>query len=183
MGKIDWQRQVSEHNIRPMPTSDIVQILLAHDRWATGQILTACQKLGEDDFHRQFEIGPGSLHMTTTHILGAMGTWIATLKGHPITPRLDQDGQRRTPDQLLAILDATAPQLAQEAHRLPLSDTVSRTREGKTHQFTRGAVIAHVVTHGMHHRAQCLNMLRHLGVKPLPPGSVAEWSRLVDSAT
>jgi uncharacterized damage-inducible protein DinB len=34
------------------------------------------------------------------------------------------------------------------------------------------------MTHGMHHRAQCLNMLRRLGVQPLPPSSVAEWTWL-----
>jgi uncharacterized damage-inducible protein DinB len=28
----------------------------------------------------------------------------------------------------------------------------------------------------MHHRAQCLNMLRHLGVTPLPASSVTEWT-------
>jgi uncharacterized damage-inducible protein DinB len=28
----------------------------------------------------------------------------------------------------------------------------------------------------MHHRAQCLNMLRKLGVTPLPKSSVAEWT-------
>ena len=35
-------------------------------------------------------------------------------------------------------------------------------------QATRKALgaepLVHVTTHGMHHRAQCLNMLRHLGV-------------------
>jgi uncharacterized damage-inducible protein DinB len=38
-----------------------------------------------------------------------------------------------------------------------------------------------VTTHAMHHRAQCLNMLRHLGVTPLPPSSVAEWTWLADT--
>jgi uncharacterized damage-inducible protein DinB len=37
-------------------------------------------------------------------------------------------------------------------------------------------VLTHVTTHGMHHRAQCLNMLRQLGVTPLPPSSVTEWT-------
>lgn len=31
-------------------------------------------------------------------------------------------------------------------------------------RFEIGAALVHVTTHGMHHRAQCLNMLRHLGV-------------------
>jgi len=49
-------------------------------------------------------------------------------------------------------------------------------RDGRTFDITRGAVVAHVTTHGMHHRAQCLNMLRQLGVSPLPPSSVVEWT-------
>ena len=42
----------------------------------------------------------------------------------------------------------------------------------------RAAVLTHVATHGMHHRAQCLNMLRRLDVQPLPPSSVSEWTWL-----
>ena len=41
---------------------------------------------------------------------------------------------------------------------------------------TRGVVVTHVATHGMHHRAQCPNMLRQVGVEKLPPSSVVEWS-------
>ena len=41
-------------------------------------------------------------------------------------------------------------------------------------------VITHIATHGTHHRAQCLNMLRRLGVHPLPQSSVAEWTRAAD---
>ena len=51
-------------------------------------------------------------------------------------------------------------------------------RDGRTADFTRGAILTHVTTHAMHHRAQCLNMLRHLGVTPLPPSSVTEWTWL-----
>ena len=41
--------------------------------------------------------------------------------------------------------------------------------------------LTHITTHGTHHRAQCLNMLRQLGVTPLPPSSVAEWTWLGDA--
>ena len=47
--------------------------------------------------------------------------------------------------------------------------------------MTRGATIVHVTTHGTHHRAQCLNILRQLGVTPLPPSSVAEWTWMGES--
>jgi uncharacterized damage-inducible protein DinB len=55
-----------------------------------------------------------------------------------------------------------------------------RVRDGRTIELTRGAVLAQVVTHGMHHRAQCLNMLRQLGVTPLPASSVVEWAVMGD---
>jgi uncharacterized damage-inducible protein DinB len=165
-----------------MPTSDPLQILLSHDQWATTQLLTACRPLTPEQFHRRFDIGPGSLHDTLTHILGAMRTWTETLAGTDPRPRLESDGQHRTPDQLLSLLDEITHEFQSQAHRLPLSDlTTRRLRDGRTLQITRGAALMQVTTHAMHHRAQCLNMLRHLGVTPLPPSSVAEWTWLADT--
>jgi uncharacterized damage-inducible protein DinB len=167
---------------RPVPESDCLQILLSHDRWATAQILDACRKLPADQFHRRFDIGPGSLHDTLTHIAGAMRTWTETLAGQEPRPRLEVDGQRRTPEQLLSLLEEVWQEFSAEGRRRPIEEMVSRrTRDGKTLHLTRGAVLTHVTTHGMHHRAQCLNMLRQLGVKPLPPSSVAEWTWLGDT--
>ena len=160
-----------------MPESDCLQILLSHDRWATTQLLGACGKLTADQFHRRFEIGPGSLHDTLTHIVGSMRAWTETLAGQEPRPRLETDGQRRTPEQLHSLFQEAWQEFAAESRRLSLEETVTRrTRDGKTFQITRGAVLVQVTTHGMHHRAQCLNMLRQLGVQPLPPSSVAEWT-------
>jgi uncharacterized damage-inducible protein DinB len=161
-----------------MPTSNPMDILLAHDRWATGLILAECAKLTPEQFHQRFEMGPGSLHDTTTHILAAMRAWDDLLAGRESRPRLE--GAKRTLAELTRMLDEIANEFAAVARAHPLDSIVSRVRDGKTYTFTRGAVITHVTTHGMHHRAQCLNMLRHLGVKPLPPSSVAEWTWLAD---
>ena len=165
-----------------MPASDPLSILLAHDRWATRQILDACTKLTHDQFHQRFDLGPGSLHDTLTHILGAMRTWTHSLAHQELGPRLEQDPPR-SPAELLTLLDQCSNDFESEATRLPLDATISRIREGHTFTFTRGAVLTHVATHGMHHRAQCLNMLRQLGVKPLPPSSIAEWTRIADIST
>ena len=165
-----------------MPESDPLQILLSHDRWATVQILDACGRLTDEQFHRRFEIGPGSLHDTLTHVGGAMRAWTETLAGVAPRPRLESDGQRRTPEQLRSVLEEAWAEFSTQARRRPLDEVVSRTtKDGKTRQYTRGAVVAQVVTHAMHHRAQCLNMLRQLGVTPLPPSSVAEWTWLGDT--
>jgi uncharacterized damage-inducible protein DinB len=162
-----------------MPESDPLQILLTHDRWATTQILDACAKLTEDQFHRRFDIGLGSLHDTLTHIVGVVRAIGETLAGAEPTPRLETDGQRRSPEQLRSLLDESSRVFAAEARRRPLDEMITRrTRDGRTLHMTRGAILVHVATHGMHHRAQSLNMLRQLGVTPLPPSSVVEWTWL-----
>ena len=160
-----------------MPASDPLQILLAHDRWATEQLLAACGRLTEAQFHHRFDIGPGSLHAASTHVIGAMRTWSDTLAETPVRPRIEDDGEQRTPAQLLKLLDETCRAFAAEAGRRPVEEQVTRQmRTGRVATFTRGLIVSHVITHGMHHRAQCLNMLRHLGVDPLPPSSVTEWT-------
>ena len=160
-----------------MPKTDLLQILLSHDQWATVQVLDVCEKLSPEQLHRRFEIGPGSLHDTLTHIVGAMRAWTETLAGAEPRPRLEQDGQRRTPEQLRALLDESCRDFAEAARRRPLGEIVTRRmRDGNSFEITRGAAVAQVTTHAMHHRAQCLNMLRQLGVTPLPGVSVVEWT-------
>jgi uncharacterized damage-inducible protein DinB len=162
-----------------MAESDPVSILLSHDRWATDQILEVCGKLTDEQFHQRFEMGMGSLHANLNHMLAAMRAWTDTLRAADPRPRLDADGQRRTPAELKAIAATSCDDLLAEARRLPVSDKVTRKlRDGRTIELTRGTVLTHVATHGMHHRAQCLNMLRQLGVSPLPPSSVVEWAML-----
>jgi uncharacterized damage-inducible protein DinB len=164
-----------------MAESDPLEILLLHDRWATGQILDACGGLSVDQFHRRFEIGPGSLHDALTHIVGAMRAWTETLAGVEGRPRLEGDGERRTVEQLRVLYAEAWEAFAFEARRRPVEEMVTRrTRDGRSIEMTRGAVVVHVATHGVHHRAQCLNMLRGLGVRELPGVGVVDWSWMGD---
>jgi uncharacterized damage-inducible protein DinB len=160
-----------------MPISDPLEILLITNRWATHKILDACVPLSTEQFHRRFEMGPGSLHDTTTHILGAMRIWIDRLAERPEVARIDMGGVKRTVVELRPLLDELSAELSEVAHKYPLDQTITVSRGGKTYTFVRGGALTHVLTHGTHHRAQCLNMLRHLGVSPLPPSSVVEWMR------
>jgi uncharacterized damage-inducible protein DinB len=156
-------------------TTSPVDILLSHDRWATAQLLEACAALSDEQFHRRFDIGPGSLHDTTTHIVGAMRRWGDMLAGREQRPRLE--GTRRSVAELQALSDEISSDFAATARKYPPEEIVSGTRDGRTYTFPRGVVITHVATHGMHHRAQCLNMLRQLGVQPLPASDVIQWAR------
>ncbi len=161
-----------------MATSNPADILLTHDRWATDNILDACASLPQDDFHKSFEMGPGSLHDTLTHMLAAMQAWGDMLAERPIRERLE--GETRTIEQLKAMHEEIAEDFAATIKAHPLDGSVTAERRGQSFTFLRGGILTHVTTHGMHHRAQCLNMLRQLGVEKLPPNSVVEWMLMVD---
>ena len=163
-----------------MASSDPILILLAHNHWATREVLDACAGLTEEQFHRRFDMGLGSLHDTTTHILGAMRGWGDLLGGRPQRARLE--GEKRTAAELLMLLDELGADLQASATSHPVYEEVTGERGGEPYTFTRGAVLTHLITHGDHHRAQCVNMLRQIGVDPVPRSSVMEWARVVDQA-
>lgn len=161
-----------------MPATNPLDILLAHNHWATRNVLDACSPLSIEQFHRRFEIGLGSLHDTFAHMIGAINIWLDVLAER--TPRPISDGKTRGVPDYLMLLDAVCAELDEAARAQPLTDVMTRVREGRTFKYTRAVIFTHVTTHGMHHRAQAINMLRHLGVAPLPKSSVAEWSLAVD---
>jgi uncharacterized damage-inducible protein DinB len=164
-----------------MAHSDPLTILVETNSWATRNLIETCRPLSHDQFHKKFEMGLGSLHATITHILGAMRGWGDMLAGREQRERLEAGGER-TADQLLELFEEIDRDFRAAANAHPVDGVATSERGGKSYSFTRGGVLTHVTTHGMHHRAQCLNMLRQLGVERLPQSAVVEWMRFVDGA-
>lgn len=181
-------------------SSDVVRIQIAADAWGTRLILKLCRSLTHDQFHQRFPIGLGSLHDTITHIISAKRRWTDRLAERPVRPmlhtvpefpHLSGEKKDRTVDELVALLDESERDLASVATQLRdrLGTTLSLDWPGKdgtkTYTFTRAAVLVHLSTHGAHHRAQCLNMLRHLNVPglsdKLPDPSAVDWQAETES--
>lgn len=157
------------------PTSDAYGILLGHNRWATRTLLERCAELSEAQFHEKFDIGPGSLHDTLTHIIGAILRWADRIDGRELKPsiegRVPGSGQpmtRRTVPQLTILLEIACVDFAAvvERARPCLAEVRTWTFGDESYRFNVAAAIIHVTNHGMHHRAQCMNMLKRLG-KPV----------------
>ena len=144
--------------------------------------------LPEEQFHRRFDIGPGSLHDTLLHIVGAMQRWSDRIGGVQLRPSPEAEKRRRSPGELLELLDAAQSDLAAAAREASagqgLDSTITVTFPGERPMaFTRAAALVHVTTHGMHHRAQALNMLRQLGRNDLLDCiDVLDWSLAQESA-
>ncbi len=163
-----------------MPLSDPVEILVAHNQWATKKIIEACANLTPKQMEQTFEMGPGCLQKSLVHILGAMQGWGDMLAGREQRPRLENSSQSLA--AMTSLLQQLSEDILASTQNHPSNESVTGERGGRSFTFKRGAVITHVMTHGMHHRAQCLNMLRHLGVDPLPPSSIMEWTMMGESS-
>ncbi|MCC6320610.1 MAG: DinB family protein [Phycisphaerales bacterium] len=162
----------------------VLSSLLGHNQWATRIILEDCAKLSQSQWDQEFEIGPGSLRKTMTHIVGAMQRWTDRISEARLRESLEDDGHRYDPLELADKLEVISEQLGLVAADVERSNGWERpisfaTSEGQMYRFTRGAAMAHVLTHGMHHRAQALNMRRRLGLAPLGLDlDVVEWEAM-----
>ena len=159
-----------------MACSDPVEILVSHNQWSTRQIFDACENLTQEQMEQPFDIGPGSLKKTLVHILGAMQGWGDMLAGREQRPRLEIENHSLM--SMKSLLKQLSEDILASTQNHSVNEAVTGERGGRSYTFKRGAVITHLMTHGMHHRAQCLNMLRHLGVDPLPHSSILEWTTM-----
>jgi len=160
---------------------DILDRLIAHNEWATRELIERCGKLSSEEYHREMEIGLCTLHKTCAHIVGVMFVW-----GNMIAT--DSPGEVRDlskvcagPEELLQELSKAHSCLTDAASGVRSENRLDEIleqvhpRTKMRYRCTRGSMITHVLTHGMHHRAQVLQMLRQLGETELPDVDVLEW--------
>ncbi|MGE0480977.1 MAG: DinB family protein [Phycisphaerae bacterium] len=144
-----------------------IRELFAYNDWARQRLLDASAALADDALDRPFQMGQGTLRKTLHHLYAAERVWLDRWLG-VVTPP-----DRRVADRApLAALAADQHALAAERDRFiaalrddELSRPVTYTNlRGETNTFELGRLLLHVCNHGVHHRAQALNMLRRLGV-------------------
>ncbi len=119
------------------------------------------------------------MHATLLHIVGTMQRWADRIRGGEVRPSPEAEPRVRTPDELERELEIAHADLTTAARSVVdagrLDELMEMTFQGRRYEFTRGTAITHVLTHGMHHRAQVFNMLRQLGRLPAIDGDAIEW--------
>ena len=156
---------------------EFADIQLRHSHWSTRRIIESCAALPHESFMKPFEIGAGSLQAVLSHVLEAMGFYVDVFgeQRYEIGGSFDYtepEGfveRASTATGQLELIDEVGP--AQRDAALALLD-----RKGQAGlvwwpnvkaMVPVSASIAQVLDHSSYHRAQCNNMLRHVGAEPL----------------
>ena len=153
----------------------ILDRLLTHDAWTTRQLLLACRRVSDEQMNYRFELDDRTLGETLEHIVAAMERHTDVLLQRPTMHNtlLRSDA---SVDSLLKRLTAVAKDFADVSLKIDregrADDMVEGQQEGK--RVSLGGEIAHVITHGMHHRAQAMDMMRHFGIDVIE-GDVLSW--------
>jgi uncharacterized damage-inducible protein DinB len=155
----------------------ILEKLLRHDAWTTRLLLTRAASLPDAALDAPFDMGHRTLRRTFRHIIGNMECWCDLMLGRP------QRSEPRTPDNsiaaLLARLDIVAAELVVFGESFSASgrddDVFTDYLDNPPRKKSVATALVHVATHGMHHRAQCLWMMRQVGLRDLPEGDVFSW--------
>lgn len=135
--------------------------------WATEQLLVVCERLDSAQFEQEFPIGLGSLGVTLRHIVGAIDRWADRLHPDEHDPEGRSVSDERSPSELRIDLTRADEKLRAAIDRILGADALEEIMDftlpdGQGFQFTRGSAIVHILSHGVHHRAQCLWMLKQL---------------------
>lgn len=142
--------------------------------------LTAAQR------HQPLPIGQGSVWQSLVHFYVAEFVWIEALEGNanpglpaeilgdPLGSRLSDcpDEALKRLTEMWTGLEARWVDYLSRLTESSLDDDVHKTKSGAQPEIIlgtkRGDVLLHVCTHAHYTTAQVVNMLRSLGVTPLP---------------
>lgn len=144
---------------------DTIRTILRYSDWANGRAIAAAEPLGDDALDRTFEMGVGSLRRTLIHILNGESVWLA--RWRQLEPAWPSESEQVSPTEVGRRLAAMYPE--RDAFLATLRDTdlarVQRYRDSRGSLFdaTLGDMLFQACNHSIHHRAQAVNMLRHVG--------------------
>jgi len=170
---------VSEQVV-PSPPWDLgtIRAYYRYNDWAQQRVLAAAEPLGDVDLDRPFEIGLGTLRRTLLHLRDAEQWWLDNWT-RDAPGAFAQLPESTTMAELKGVFTQTAA--ARNAHLAGLTNealqrvTAAEVRPGVRLRFRLGETMLQLCAHGTHHRAQALNMLRHVAAPTPPLDYVAMW--------
>lgn len=154
---------------------ELLRRLLGHDSWTTQAFLEICASLSDQEIDQEFEIGHRTIRRTLDHVVWNVECWTDLMQKRRVRTR-DTDSSMtslvRRFQTATEEFHSVAVQVVGEGR---LDECYLDVLDRPPKENSMGGTILHVVTHGMHHRAQLKYMLRQLGVPNVPEGDVLTW--------
>jgi uncharacterized damage-inducible protein DinB len=169
-----------------MTAIEVIRRLHQHRAWVNAQLLTCAAALSNEQLHRRFEIGQGSIWKTLVHLYAAEWVWLETLLGDEF-PTLTGDVPGKLPgnqeasgaiasfaelrDRWMSLEKRWAEylqSLTDEALDEIVYKISTSSGAGKRFPSRRADVLIHLCTHAQYTTAQLVNILRHSGATTLP---------------
>ena len=143
--------------------------LFLHSDFTRNKLLDQAAGQSDAQLDQSFDIGLGTLRLTLHHLWAAERIWLDRWLGRT-SARLAEPPPRQPVAELRRLFDETGAERNEwlsrqtdETLERPLTYTNTR---GQTLTFRLADMLTHVCNHGVHHRAQAINMLRQLGTRP-----------------
>ena len=155
---------------------DILDRLLGHDQWTTGELLRRARELTDAQLDQEFDIGHRTLRATFAHIIGNIEIWTDLMNQKQpdlATPRDDSLDGLTTRFGVAYYHFKEFARYIREIRRYNAMWT--DTLDDPPTQKSYGGAIIHLVTHSMHHRSELLHIMARLGLTDLPEGDVLSW--------
>ncbi len=154
-----------------MEAVQLLRRLHQYRAWSNRQLLDACRSLSREQLDAPFAIGQGSVWQSLVHLLAADALWLDAFEGRPDSPvpcATDFPDLAALADRW-ADLDRRWLAVLARLDGADLDRPVVRA-DLRNQRFRLDGVDAHlqVCTHAAYTAAQVVNMLRRLGVAPLP---------------
>jgi uncharacterized damage-inducible protein DinB len=143
----------------------------AYNDWADDRVFSVAGQLADSQLDQEFEIGLGTLRKTLVHTCDAQRWWISNWTQGPLHsfPVIDSSVSMQELKQQMVKIRADRSAVLQSMDDASLAEeTRAQPRQGVIVSFPIGQTMLQLCNHGTHHRAQAVNMLRHLGAPPLP---------------
>jgi len=146
-----------------------VRAILRYSDWADDQLLRTAGALSDEQLDRPFDMGVGSLRRTLLHIWAGESVWFCRWQGKTETPWPDESERVSVPTLAERFRD-TWKQRAKWLDSLPAAELaksiIYRDSKGTCYSAALGDMMLQMCLHSHHHRAQAVNMIRHVGGTP-----------------
>ena len=159
---------------------NILDRLLGHDAWTTRQLLLRCRELSDEQLNRKFDIGDRSLLGTFEHIISCMESHTDLLMGRQTKENYLATKALRDDESIdgmltrLTVVSKDFSEFTVKVERESRADDMCTDSEN-SNRWPLGSVIAHVITHSMHHRAQIIYLLEQVSVQNVIEGDALGW--------